>query len=155
MMSIFHLSTVRGYLRQAPSEHVSDVKIPKPGRKSSVALASHRSHPRNAGRLDPSDHHHALFCTTKPSHPLNMFRTAILRSARALPRLTAARSAAITPVTRPSSLLRPSQFAPAASIPTFRFYSAPAGLSKSEVEGRIIDLLKNFDKVCALALAAA
>jgi hypothetical protein len=28
-----------------------------------------------------------------------------------------------------------------------RCYSAPAGLSKAEVEGRIIDLLKNFDKV--------
>lgn len=30
---------------------------------------------------------------------------------------------------------------------TARFYSAPAGLSKEEVEGRIINLLKNFDKV--------
>lgn len=28
-----------------------------------------------------------------------------------------------------------------------RCYSAPAGLSKTEVEGRIMDLLKNFDKV--------
>ncbi|MCJ1399297.1 Acyl carrier protein, mitochondrial [Xylographa trunciseda] len=28
-----------------------------------------------------------------------------------------------------------------------RCYSAPAGLSKGEVEGRIMDLLKNFDKV--------
>ena len=29
-----------------------------------------------------------------------------------------------------------------------RWYSAPAGLAKQEVEGRIIDLLKGFDKVC-------
>ena len=28
-----------------------------------------------------------------------------------------------------------------------RFYSAPAGLERQEVEGRIMDLLKNFDKV--------
>ncbi|KAL6721174.1 Vacuolar protein sorting-associated protein 74 [Lecanora helva] len=28
-----------------------------------------------------------------------------------------------------------------------RYYSAPAGLSKPEVEGRIMDLLKNFDKI--------
>ena len=28
-----------------------------------------------------------------------------------------------------------------------RRYSAPAGLTKQEVEGRIMDLLKNFDKV--------
>lgn len=31
-----------------------------------------------------------------------------------------------------------------------RAYSAPAGLAKPEVEGRIIDLLKNFDKVWIL-----
>jgi NADH dehydrogenase (ubiquinone) 1 alpha/beta subcomplex 1 len=28
-----------------------------------------------------------------------------------------------------------------------RCYSAAAGLQKNEVEGRIVDLLKNFDKV--------
>ncbi|MCJ1477129.1 hypothetical protein MMC13_005800 [Lambiella insularis] len=36
------------------------------------------------------------------------------------------------------------------TLPSFqpaRCYSAPAGLSKQEVEGRIMDLLKNFDKV--------
>ena len=32
-----------------------------------------------------------------------------------------------------------------------RCYSAPAGLSKDEVEGRIMDILKNFDKVPSLA----
>jgi hypothetical protein len=76
-----------------------------------------------------------------------MFRSALLRSARALPRLSVSRSAPTPSVARPSSLLRPSQFAPAASVPAFRFYSAPAGLAKPEVEGRIVDLLKNFDKV--------
>ena len=46
-----------------------------------------------------------------------------------------------------SSVIRSTHFAPAASIRGARFYSAPAGLSKNEVEGRIVDLLKNFDKV--------
>ncbi|KAK4863698.1 hypothetical protein LT330_002476 [Penicillium expansum] len=43
----------------------------------------------------------------------------------------------------------------AAQVPQFtpcfaqgvRLYSAPAGLSKNEAEGRIVNLLKNFDKV--------
>ena len=32
-------------------------------------------------------------------------------------------------------------------VPSIRFYSAHAGLSQDEVQGRILDLLKNFDKV--------
>lgn len=32
-------------------------------------------------------------------------------------------------------------------IPSIRAYSAHAGLSQDEVQGRILDLLKNFDKV--------
>ena len=44
--------------------------------------------------------------------------------------------------------VRPSQFVPAFNTQTPRFYSAPASLSKDEVEGRIVNLLKNFDKVC-------
>ena len=31
--------------------------------------------------------------------------------------------------------------------PAIRYYSASAGLGKDEVEGRIKDLMKNFDKV--------
>ncbi|MCJ1236411.1 Acyl carrier protein, mitochondrial [Varicellaria rhodocarpa] len=33
------------------------------------------------------------------------------------------------------------------NIQGVRWYSAPAGLGKGEIEGRIVDLLKNFDKV--------
>lgn len=44
--------------------------------------------------------------------------------------------------------VRPSQFVPVFNTQTPRFYSAPASLSKDEVEGRIVNLLKNFDKVC-------
>ncbi|KAI1608977.1 NADH dehydrogenase 1 alpha/beta subcomplex 1 [Exophiala viscosa] len=46
-----------------------------------------------------------------------------------------------------SSLLQSSRTAPSFAITSIRCYSAPAGLSKDEVQGRIMDLLKNFDKV--------
>ncbi|KAK5024010.1 mitochondrial acyl carrier protein [Exophiala sideris] len=46
-----------------------------------------------------------------------------------------------------SSLLQSSRIAPSFAVTSIRCYSAPAGLSKDEVQGRIMDLLKNFDKV--------
>ncbi len=48
---------------------------------------------------------------------------------------------------RSSPVARPAQFAPRFAFQAVRFYSAPAGLGKDEVEGRIVNLLKNFDKV--------
>ena len=42
----------------------------------------------------------------------------------------------------PSTTAAPSTF-----VSAVRCYSAHAGLSKDEVQGRILDLLKNFDKV--------
>ncbi|KAF2477948.1 acyl carrier protein [Lindgomyces ingoldianus] len=76
-----------------------------------------------------------------------MFRTALLRSAR-----QAIRSAprCQTPIARPvvrSSLFQSKHITPAAYFQAVRCYSAHAGLAKEEVEGRIMDLLKNFDKV--------
>ncbi|TKX21619.1 acyl carrier protein [Elsinoe australis] len=73
-----------------------------------------------------------------------MFRTAVLRCARQ------ASLRASRPATQ--SIVRPSlsvsrNTVRAAAVPSIRFYSAHAGLSKDEVEGRILDLLKNFDKV--------
>jgi hypothetical protein len=77
---------------------------------------------------------------------LIMFRSAVVRSLRAsVPRTvraSAARQIQIAPA------VRPSQFVPAFRAQSLRFYSAPASLSKDEVEGRIVNLLKNFDKVC-------
>ncbi|KAF2807854.1 acyl carrier protein [Mytilinidion resinicola] len=76
-----------------------------------------------------------------------MFRTAILRTARAASR---AAPRFQTPIARPaarSSLFQSKQITPAISFQSVRCYSAPTGLSKDEVEGRILDLLKNFDKV--------
>lgn len=45
----------------------------------------------------------------------------------------------------PSPFVRSRQFL--LQFQPSRHYSAPAGLSKEEVEGRIVNLLKNFDKV--------
>ncbi|QDS71637.1 hypothetical protein FKW77_007426 [Venturia effusa] len=76
---------------------------------------------------------------------ITMFRTVIFISARAASRAVCsrpapiARTAAIRSSFLPSKLQLGSQFA--------RCYSASAGLSKDEVQGRIMDLLRNFDKV--------
>jgi hypothetical protein len=78
-----------------------------------------------------------------------MFRTALLRSARSAAAQTVRRSGAIA---RPIAAVATPKFAPVAAFQAVRCYSAAAGLSKSEVEGRIVDLLKNFDKVCLEAL---
>ncbi|GAT21650.1 acyl carrier protein [Aspergillus luchuensis] len=74
-----------------------------------------------------------------------MFRSAVVRSLRAsVPR------AVKTPAPfqiRSSPVARPAQFAPRFAYQGVRLYSAPAGLNKDEVEGRIVNLLKNFDKI--------
>ncbi|KAK4932064.1 hypothetical protein LTR28_011459 [Elasticomyces elasticus] len=76
-----------------------------------------------------------------------MFRTALLRSARCAMQASTRQQA---PIARKitTAPLRPSkQFVPASSFNTVRCYSAHAGLGEDEVQGRILDLLKNFDKV--------
>jgi hypothetical protein len=75
-----------------------------------------------------------------------MFRTALLRSARSATSQAVRSSGAIARPAAPSSLFTKSRFAPSA-FEAARCYSAAAGLGKPEVEGRIVDLLKNFDKV--------
>ena len=75
-----------------------------------------------------------------------MFRSAVVRSLRAsVPRAVKPQAAFQI---RSSPVARPAQLAPRFVLPAVRFYSAPAGLKKEEVEGRIVNLLKNFDKVC-------
>ncbi|KAI9825180.1 MAG: Vacuolar protein sorting-associated protein 74 [Sarea resinae] len=76
-----------------------------------------------------------------------MFKAAIFRSARGAVRAVAQRPAVAVRPAAPSAFLRSTRVAPAVSFQAVRCYSAPAGLSKQEVEGRIVDLLKNFDKV--------
>jgi len=76
-----------------------------------------------------------------------MFRTAVLASARAATRACVRRPAAIAAPVARSSIISTKQFALSTSFQAIRCYSASAGLSKDEVQGRIMDLLKNFDKV--------
>ncbi|PQE32343.1 acyl carrier protein [Rutstroemia sp. NJR-2017a WRK4] len=76
-----------------------------------------------------------------------MFRTALLRSARCAASKAVQRPAAIARPIVPSSFVTKSQFAAPSAFHAVRCYSAAAGLQKDEVAGRILDLLKNFDKV--------
>merc|ERR1711964_932293 len=79
------------------------------------------------------------------STAITMLRQAIFTSARAASRWSCARA---TPIAR-QTVLRSSAF-PSRQQLAFqgvRCYAASAGLSKDEVQGRILDLLKNFDKV--------
>ncbi|GAM85693.1 hypothetical protein ANO11243_037010 [Dothideomycetidae sp. 11243] len=72
-----------------------------------------------------------------------MLRSAVIRCARQ------AAIRAPRPLSQKAfqpAFARPSYAGRAAVIPSIRFYSAHAGLAKDEVEGRILDLLKNFDK---------
>jgi NADH dehydrogenase (ubiquinone) 1 alpha/beta subcomplex 1 len=79
-----------------------------------------------------------------------MFRTALLKSARQIALAAPKTQASIArPVAR-SSLFQKAQIAPSARFQAIRCYAASAGLSKDEVQGRILDLLKNFDKVMVL-----
>ncbi|OCK82789.1 acyl carrier protein [Lepidopterella palustris CBS 459.81] len=84
-----------------------------------------------------------------------MFRTSLFRSARAAVR---AAPRFQSPIARPvarSFLFQSKQITPAAYFQAVRCYSAHAGLSKDEVEGRILDLLKNFDKVSDVSKLSA
>ncbi|KFY07500.1 hypothetical protein V492_07072 [Pseudogymnoascus sp. VKM F-4246] len=74
-----------------------------------------------------------------------MFRTVLLKSARSAASQAVRRAG---PIARPTSAIPTFQYAPSV-FNAARCYSAAAGLAKPEVEGRIVDLLKNFDKVSA------
>ena len=89
-------------------------------------------------------HHLADFL---PFYTAVMFRAAVARALRvaAPPRLAQQFNQARPQVA--ASLLQNSRTTPSFVIPSIRCYSAPTGLSREEVQGRIMDLLKNFDKV--------
>ncbi|KAI4742979.1 acyl carrier protein [Aureobasidium sp. EXF-12298] len=78
-----------------------------------------------------------------------MFRFAVARSARCLAQAAPRVQAPITRRVAPSSFLPSTTAAPSTFVSAVRCYSAHAGLSKDEVQGRILDLLKNFDKLSA------
>lgn len=77
-----------------------------------------------------------------------MFRSSIVRSARAVAQASA-RSYS-TPAFRraiPTPFAAAWTPAPVSRITAVRCYAAGSGLNQEEVTGRILDLLKNFDKV--------
>lgn len=76
-----------------------------------------------------------------------MFRSAIVRSLRAAAPRAAIRTPAPFQIRSSPIAVRTPQFTPCFVSQAVRCYSAPAGLSQKEVEGRIVNLLKNFDKV--------
>lgn len=95
--------------------------------------------------------HYRIDIAPTPSRPrkfansLSMFRTALLRSARSAARAAPRCQAAMArPVAR-SSFFQP-KMSPSTQFQAVRCYAASAGLAKEEVTGRIMDLLKNFDK---------
>ncbi|DAA75103.1 TPA_exp: Uncharacterized protein A8136_2201 [Trichophyton benhamiae CBS 112371] len=77
-----------------------------------------------------------------------MFRSAVIRSLRtSVPRVARVASPVSRQAPVAASIARQAQFVPRFAYQAIRQYSAPAGLSEQEVQGRIIDLLKNFDNV--------
>ncbi|KAG0634456.1 hypothetical protein HOY80DRAFT_1098584 [Tuber brumale] len=77
-----------------------------------------------------------------------MFRLIAVRACRTLSTGAVAARVSAPIVARPilgPRFVRPSTVARA--VVGARYYSAPASLSKEEVESRIMDLLKDFDKV--------
>jgi NADH dehydrogenase (ubiquinone) 1 alpha/beta subcomplex 1, acyl-carrier protein len=76
-----------------------------------------------------------------------MYRAALLRAARAAVVATARvqRPAVQRAIQTPFIQTRIST--PATAFSAIRCYASSSGLSQEEVTGRILDLLKNFDKV--------
>ncbi|RMZ84377.1 hypothetical protein DV738_g619, partial [Chaetothyriales sp. CBS 135597] len=75
-----------------------------------------------------------------------MLRTAAVRALRAATRAPVLRQPSALRTSIPSLAQSP-YIAPPFTLSSIRCYSAPTGLSRDEVQGRILDLLKNFDKV--------
>lgn len=83
-----------------------------------------------------------------------MFRSAIARSLRASAPRVAVKTPAPFQIRSSPIAARVPQFTPVFVSQSIRAYSAPAGLNKEEVEGRIVNLLKNFDKVRQIVIRA-
>lgn len=83
-----------------------------------------------------------------------MFRTSLLRTASTVAARRAVVPAARTFVSRPAAAalrVNAKTVAPVAwKVGSVRAYSAAGGLSKEDVEGRIVGLLAGFDKVSLL-----
>lgn len=113
------------------------------GAASSINFTLYRTLQRNASHYPP---YHLSFQLSRL--PTKMMRATAVRALRAVakPQFTQQISAIRPQLT--TSFLQSSRNVPSFVVPSIRCYSAPAGLSKEETQGRIMDLLKNFDKVC-------
>ncbi|MCJ1269697.1 Acyl carrier protein, mitochondrial [Lobaria immixta] len=76
-----------------------------------------------------------------------MLRTALIRSARLASRAAVRTQFPASRTLAPCSFAISTHLVPSPHLHAIRCYSAPAGLTEQEVQGRILDLLKNFDKV--------
>ncbi|MCJ1346014.1 hypothetical protein MMC31_004225 [Peltigera leucophlebia] len=76
-----------------------------------------------------------------------MLRTALRQSARCASKSVLRIQLPVSRTTTPCLFLKTARPAAAPQLHAIRWYSAPAELTQQEVEGRIMDLLKNFDKV--------
>jgi hypothetical protein len=90
-----------------------------------------------------------LHLLTLTSNLITMFRTALVRSARCIAQ---ASTRAPRPAIRRAALASPFTqsriSSPVVQLAAVRGYASSSGLGQEEVTGRILDLLKNFDKVC-------
>ena len=87
------------------------------------------------------------YTTDTITHSSMMMRTALFQSARCASRLAVRTRLPTSRAIAPCFTIKSSHIIPSTTFQASRWYSAPAGLSQQEVEGRIMDLLKNFDKV--------
>ena len=78
---------------------------------------------------------------------LIMLRIALKQSARCASKSVLRIQLPVSRTTTPCLFFKISRPAAAPQLQAIRWYSAPAELTQQEVEGRIMDLLKNFDKV--------
>ncbi|KAI1082557.1 acyl carrier protein [Whalleya microplaca] len=77
-----------------------------------------------------------------------MFRTALIRTAAAAASRAVARPVARhAPARAAAAVFTPAAAPRLAAFQTVRMYSAAAALNREEVEGRIIGILRGFDKV--------
>ncbi|KHJ32509.1 putative acyl carrier protein [Erysiphe necator] len=77
-----------------------------------------------------------------------MLRNALFRISLRVARNTAPRNMSMIHLPTRSTIIPASHTTPS-TFQSVRWYSAAAALSEQEVQGRILDLLKNFDKVKA------
>ena len=85
-----------------------------------------------------------------PHTAIAMFRTALARSARCLAQTCTRTQQPLVRRAVASPFISTRISTPAISLSAVRCYASGAGLAQEEVTGRILDLLKNFDKVCNL-----